>query len=104
MLIKRGQNKMSKELNLHKSAIDMLMATSRTFFIPISYLPSGLQEAVSSAYLCMRAIDEIEDHPQLRLETKHNLLRSISLLLKKPFNNKELMVLFHPYNSILPEV
>lgn len=95
---------MSEAINLHRSAIDMLMATSRTFFIPISHLPSGLQEAVTSAYLCMRAIDEIEDHPQLRLESKHNLLRSISLLLKKPFNNKELMALFHPYNSLLPEV
>src|SRR4051794_7281545 len=95
---------MSKALNLHRSAIDMLMATSRTFFIPISHLPSGLQEAVTAAYLCMRAIDEIEDHAQLQLETKYNLLRSISLLLKKPFNNKELMALFHPYNSILPEV
>jgi farnesyl-diphosphate farnesyltransferase len=95
---------MSEAINLHKSAIDMLMETSRTFFIPISHLPSELQEAVTSAYLCMRAIDEIEDHPQLRLETKHNLLSSISLLLKKPYNNKELMTLLHPYNSLLPEV
>jgi farnesyl-diphosphate farnesyltransferase len=95
---------MSEAINVHRSAIDMLMATSRTFFIPISHLPSGLQEAVTSAYLCMRAIDEIEDHPQLTLESKHNLLRSISLLLKKPYNNKELMTLFHPYNSLLPEV
>jgi farnesyl-diphosphate farnesyltransferase len=95
---------MSEAINLHRRAINMLMATSRTFFIPISHLPSGLQEAVTSAYLCMRAIDEIEDHPQLRLDSKHNLLHSISSLLKNPFNNNELMALFHPYNSLLPEV
>ncbi|TDK58167.1 phytoene/squalene synthase family protein [Bacillus salipaludis] len=95
---------MSEAINLHRSAIDILAATSRTFFIPISYLPTGLQEVVTSAYLCMRAIDEIEDHPQLQLESKHNLLNSISLLLKKPFNNQELMALFYAYNSILPEV
>ena len=95
---------MSEAINLHKSAINMLMVTSRTFFIPISYLPSELKEAVTSAYLCMRAIDEIEDHPQLPLESKHKLLHSISLLLKKPFNHKELMALFHPYHTILPEV
>ncbi|MEH7747082.1 squalene/phytoene synthase family protein, partial [Neobacillus drentensis] len=95
---------MSEAINLHSSAINMLMATSRTFFIPISHLPTGLQEAVTSAYLCMRAIDEIEDHPQLRGDSKYNLLHSISSLLKKPFNNKELMALFHPYHSHLPEV
>ncbi|MEH7178057.1 phytoene/squalene synthase family protein [Neobacillus vireti] len=95
---------MSKATNLHKSAKHMLKETSRTFFIPISLLPSGLQEAVASAYLCMRAIDEIEDHHQLPLETKHNLLHSISDILKKPFTNKEVMALFHPYDTLLPEV
>ncbi|WP_028403214.1 squalene/phytoene synthase family protein [Ectobacillus panaciterrae] len=95
---------MSETINLHKDAIDMLRETSRTFFIPISYLSPGLQEAVTSAYLCMRAIDEIEDHPQLQLEDKSNLLRSISLLLSKPFHSNELTAIFHPYNSILPEV
>ena len=40
----------------------MLEETSRTFYIPISRLPGGLQQAVGSAYLCLRAIDEIEDH------------------------------------------
>lgn len=95
---------MSEASNLHKSARNMLKETSRTFFIPISYLPSGLREAVTSAYLCMRAIDEIEDHPQLQLESKHNLLHAISLLLKKPFNNEELMTLYHPYHTLLPEV
>lgn len=63
-------------------ALDLLKATSRTFFIPISLLPSGLQEAVASAYLCMRAIDQIEDHPGLNYAVKAKLLRLISLNLQ----------------------
>lgn len=69
-------------MNLRKNALDILKATSRTFYIPISRLPSGLQEAVASAYLCMRAIDEIEDHPALDNFTKAKLLRRISLNLQ----------------------
>ncbi|MBD2113873.1 MULTISPECIES: squalene/phytoene synthase family protein [Cyanophyceae] len=65
-----------------KSALDLLKETSRTFFIPISLLPPGLQEAVASAYLCMRAIDQIEDHPTLDGGIKISLLRQISLNLQ----------------------
>ncbi|MBE9156372.1 phytoene/squalene synthase family protein [Nodosilinea sp. LEGE 06152] len=65
-----------------KSALDLLRETSRTFFIPISLLPTTLQEAVASAYLCMRAIDQIEDHPTLDSGTKVRLLRQISLNLQ----------------------
>lgn len=63
-------------------ALDLLKATSRTFYIPISLLPPKLQEAVSSAYLCMRAIDQIEDHPTLDYPLKAKLLRQISLNLQ----------------------
>jgi len=63
-------------------ALDLLKATSRTFYIPISLLPSGLQEAVASAYLCMRAIDQIEDDPDLDRGVKAQLLRQISLNLQ----------------------
>ncbi|MGF1569635.1 MAG: squalene/phytoene synthase family protein [Nodosilinea sp.] len=64
------------------NALSLLKATSRTFFIPISLLPAGLQEAVTSAYLCMRAIDQIEDHPGLDNALKAKLLRSISFRLQ----------------------
>lgn len=84
--------------------MDMLRATSRTFFIPIDRLPMGLKEAVASAYLCMRAIDEIEDHPQISSSLKVDLLQSIALLLQKPFNENEFKELLHPYRSSLPEV
>lgn len=63
-------------------ALDLLKATSRTFFIPISLLPPGLQEAVAAAYLCMRAIDQIEDHADLDSRVKVRLLRVISLNLQ----------------------
>ncbi len=64
------------------TALDLLKATSRTFYIPISLLPPQLQEAVASAYLCMRAIDQIEDHHTLPLPIKVKLLRQISLNLQ----------------------
>lgn len=91
-------------MDLHTDAIDMLRATSRTFFIPINRLPSNLKEAVAASYLCMRAIDEIEDHPHLPSEVKVNLLRSVSAILQRPFDNDEFMAIFQPYQSQLPEV
>ena len=52
-------------MNSIKSPMTVLKETSRTFYIPISKLPPIICEAVASAYLCLRAIDEIEDHPIL---------------------------------------
>jgi farnesyl-diphosphate farnesyltransferase len=69
-------------MNSRKDALEMLRETSRTFYIPISRLPSELLEAVTSAYLCMRAVDEIEDHPELDNRLKAKLLRQISLNLQ----------------------
>ncbi|KEF41835.1 MAG: phytoene synthase [Cyanobium sp. CACIAM 14] len=66
-------------MSLRSDALQTLKDTSRTFYIPIRRLPDGLLEAVSSAYLCMRAIDEVEDHPSLDNVTKTSLLRRISL-------------------------
>jgi len=72
----------SENMDLRRDALQILKETSRTFYIPISLLPPGLQEAVASAYLCMRAIDEIEDHPGVDNSTKAQLLRKISLTLQ----------------------
>ena len=77
-------------MNSRQEALEMLKQTSRTFFIPISGLPPGLQEAVASAYLCMRAIDQIEDHPALDNPTKAKLLQSISLTLQAAVDGKAL--------------
>ncbi len=69
-------------MNLHRDAMEILAETSRTFYIPISRLPDGLREGVASAYLCMRAIDEIEDHPDLDNLTKAKVLQSLSFALQ----------------------
>lgn len=95
---------MSKNDNLYQEAMDMLRATSRTFFIPISRLTPNLKEAVASAYLCMRAIDEIEDHKQLSASTKITLLHQVGDLLKTSFSEKDFSTLFSPYQASLPEV
>ena len=76
-------------MNLRENALEILKETSRTFYIPISRLPSGLLEAVASAYLCMRAIDEIEDHPTLNNLTKAKLLRRLSFNLQAASDNSQ---------------
>ncbi len=69
-------------MNGSKDALEVLKATSRTFYIPISRLPAGLQDAVASAYLCMRAIDEVEDHPTLDNAVKAKILQQMSRSLQ----------------------
>lgn len=92
---------------LFEDALEALKQTSRTFYIPISRLPSGLQEAVASAYLCMRAIDEIEDHPKLDSLTKTKLLQIISLTLQgmvDDFTVNDFSKALSRHSNILPEV
>lgn len=76
-------------MGLRENALDILKQTSRTFYIPISRLPDELLEAVASAYLCMRAIDEIEDHPSLDNPTKTKLLRQLSFNLQASRENSQ---------------
>ncbi|WP_438447137.1 squalene/phytoene synthase family protein [Gorillibacterium sp. sgz5001074] len=87
-----------------QEAIRMLEETSRTFFIPISRLVPGLQEAVASAYLCMRAIDEIEDHPSLDPMVKTGLLHATAAALTHPDREDRLAAQYEPYRGTLPEV
>ena len=89
----------------------VLKENSRTFFIPIARLPAKLQETVACAYLCMRAIDEIEDHPLLDDTTKASLLHGLVPILQAhigvgtaPSDLSELDSLFSPYRTVLPEV
>jgi len=94
-------------MTLKKDALEVLRATSRTFFVSIMGLPPQLHEAVASAYLSMRAIDEIEDHPALDTNTKALLLRDISLRLQQAVGRGELdhsLVASSIYESLLPEV
>ena len=94
-------------MNFRTRALETLKQTSRTFYIPIARLPGELQDAVASAYLCMRAIDEIEDTPDLDNQTKAQLLRSISLRLQEIADinaYKHIGVDLVPYKGVLPEV
>ncbi|WP_096186674.1 squalene/phytoene synthase family protein [Evansella halocellulosilytica] len=95
---------MKETKTLHNDALEMLKETSRTFFIPITYLPEKLKEAVTGAYLCMRAIDEIEDHPDLPAKDKSTLLQSISEVLNNNVSKENLASLLQPYKNKLPEV
>ncbi|MEL6442260.1 MAG: phytoene/squalene synthase family protein [Cyanobacteria bacterium J06621_8] len=94
-------------MNLRHRALDTLKQTSRTFYIPIVRLPGELQEAVASAYLCMRAIDEIEDTPDLDNESKAKLLRSISLRMQEVTDIDTYTKIgadLVAYSDVLPEV
>jgi farnesyl-diphosphate farnesyltransferase len=95
----------------HKSDIlRVLKETSRTFFIPIVRLPIKLQEAIGAAYLCMRAIDEIEDHPTLDNQAKISILHGLSWALQAQLasdgseNASLVEAVFLPYRDTLPEV
>lgn len=94
-------------MDLCSDALEILKQTSRTFYIPISCLPPGLQEAVTSAYLCMRAIDQIEDHPDLSSTIKAKLLQKISLTLQAADDGRvldDLSIALSTDQSLLEEV
>lgn len=100
----KGEISLSNEAKLQKEAMHILKLTSRTFYIPIKLLNPTLRKTVGSAYLCMRAIDEIEDHEELPSETKQHLLRTTSELLQTDFDNVAYEQLLRPYANVLPEV
>jgi farnesyl-diphosphate farnesyltransferase len=94
-------------MTLRSDALQTLKDTSRTFYIPIRRLPDGLLEAVSSAYLCLRAIDEIEDHPHVDNITKAALLRRLSLNFQAAVDEHSpgsFGACLQPHQSELPEV
>jgi farnesyl-diphosphate farnesyltransferase len=94
-------------MDLRQSALTVLEETSRTFFIPINRLPDGLKEAVASGYLCMRAIDEVEDHPHLDLTTKAQILRQMSVNLQQGREDscaEDFAIGLAPWKDQMPEV
>ena len=96
-------------MSLPDDALRVLLETSRTFILPIRALPPGLQEAIASAYLCLRAIDEIEDHPRLEGETKIALLLQASRELQAAtsvasFPADAFLAAFALHSHRLPEV
>lgn len=91
---------------LKLDAVEMLRQTSRTFFLSIIDLPSGIREAVMSSYLSLRALDEIEDHARLQKQTKIRLLCDISecLQIQNPNVPRRVPTLLNAYGDELPEV
>jgi farnesyl-diphosphate farnesyltransferase len=97
------------EMTSSEDVMRVLAETSRTFYMPVAGLPDSLREAVASAYLCMRAIDEVEDHPQLDRSAKAEILRGISRILQaqasvESLRRAGLETVFAPYRDQLAEV
>jgi len=97
----------AEQKSLRKTAMDVLEETSRTFLIPIQRLPHGLLDAVGSGYLCMRSIDEVEDHPDLDPSIKITILQKISTTLQSAVNGEhwdDLENTLNTYRETIPEV
>jgi farnesyl-diphosphate farnesyltransferase len=93
-------------MSLKTDALEILKQTSRTFYISIVRLPQPLQNAVMSSYLALRAIDEIEDHPQLDKPTKIELLGAVSHEFQNHVDQRtnRFSVLLQVHEAQLPEV
>lgn len=90
---------------LQKDTMRVLKETSRTFYIPITFLDKELKYTVSAAYLAMRAIDEIEDHEEVANEVKHDVLRKVEQLLLAPqFDEQAYNEALAPIHEKMPEV
>lgn len=87
-----------------KDAMRVLKETSRTFYIPITFLQKELKETVAAAYLIFRAIDEIEDHEELNNDIKVETLMKISDLMKSTFHEGVYEQIIAPIKEKLPEV
>lgn len=57
-------------------------AHSTTWYDPIMQMPPRLNEACTGTYLMLRAIDEIEDHPDILADDRALLLRQVSVALQ----------------------
>ncbi|WP_342506156.1 squalene/phytoene synthase family protein [Sporosarcina sp. FSL K6-2383] len=87
-----------------KDAMRVLKETSRTFYIPITFLQKELKHSVASAYLVFRAIDEIEDHEELTNDVKSTILMQVSELFKQPFDNEAYLRILGSTKDQMPEV
>lgn len=87
-----------------KDAMRMLKETSRTFYIPITFLQKELKYSVAAAYLVFRAIDEIEDHEELDNDVKFTILIQVSELFKRSFDHEEYIKILGRTKDRMPEV
>ncbi|PRQ08896.1 squalene/phytoene synthase family protein [Enhygromyxa salina] len=86
------------------NAHSVIRQYSTTWYDPVTRMPARLNEATSCAYLLMRAIDEIEDHPTLNATSKAYLLRGVSARFQTRSRSADFDALFAPYRADLPEV
>jgi len=93
-------------MTAQKSAAEVLSETSRTFYPSIDRLPPRIKEAVASSYLSLRAIDEIEDHPDLDKNIKVRMLCALSAEISKqfPLSHRPCYQILKTHSHILPEV
>lgn len=92
---------------LLNDAMRVLKATSRTFYIPITFLQKDLKLSVGAAYLVMRALDEIEDNedPAISLDMKYDMLMQTGeLLAKDTFDDEAYQAILAPVKDKMPEV
>lgn len=90
---------------MQKDAMRVLKETSRTFYIPIMFLEKELKLTVATAYLAMRAIDEIEDHEEVDNDLKHDILMKVSAILVAPqFDEQAYLEALAPVREKMPEV
>lgn len=95
---------MTKQEAFPKDAMRVLKETSRTFYIPITFLKKDMKHAVAAAYLLYRAIDEIEDHEAISNSVKHDILIKLSDLFKRSFTEEEYLQIIEPIKGDIPEV
>ncbi|MEV7027576.1 squalene/phytoene synthase family protein [Kitasatospora sp. NPDC093558] len=82
----------------------LVRAYSTTWYEPVTSMPAKLNEATTAAYLCMRAIDEIEDHYDLAPPAKVELLETTSRLLQTRFTRADFSAAYARHTHELPEV
>ena len=93
-------------MSVETNAMEVLRQTSRTFYLSIIRLPAPLKEAVTSAYLTFRAMDEIEDHAEMDKGRKIELLLTISRKYQdyKTGHMNDFCTALHGHADSLPEV
>lgn len=92
------------EKDFPKDAKRVLKETSRTFYIPITFLQKELHHTVGAAYLIFRAIDEIEDHEEIDNDIKYTILMKVRELFQQPFDEVKYLQILEPVKDIMPEV
>jgi farnesyl-diphosphate farnesyltransferase len=85
-------------------ALEVVREYSTTWYEPMLRMPPRLDEATACAYLMMRGIDEIEDHPRLDGATKARLLQGVAHLLQTRFTLGDLREVFRGQGGTLPQV